>query len=150
MAEMLRFNIDKFTFQVATDRWYSNEGVWAKWEGMHVVIGLSDYVQQRSGDVAFVELKPAGSLLNQGEEVAVIETIKVNISLPSPVSGRVVSLNPEIEKAPELINQDPYGTGWLAMISVPDFPIQAQHLLDAQTYYEKIKREAEQETRNNE
>jgi glycine cleavage system H protein len=150
MAEMLKFTIDKFTFLVASDRWYTSEGVWAKWEGMHVVIGLSDYMQQRSGDVAFVEVKPAGTLVDQGDEVAVIETIKVNISLLSPVSGRVESLNPKLEKQPEIINQDPYEEGWLAMISVPDFPIQTKHLMDAHTYYDKIKQEAEQETRNNE
>ena len=146
MAEMLRFNIDKFTFQVATDRWYSNEGVWAKWEGMHVVIGLSDYVQQRSGDVAFVELKPAGSLLNQGEEVAVIETIKVNIAFTSPVSGKVVEVNPAMAEAPEAINQDPFGDGWLAVIKAADWTADCTRLYDAQVYFAHMKVEAEEES----
>ena len=147
MVEFLEFTVDKFTFRVATDRWYHEAGIWAKWEGLHVQIGLSDYLQQRSGDVAFAEIKPAGTLLSQGEEVAVIETIKVNISLPSPVAGRVIAINQAMSAAPEIINQDPYGDGWIAIIQVLDFPSQMKGLLDAPRYYEKIKREAEQETK---
>ncbi len=147
MAEFLVFTVDKFTFRVATDRWYHETGIWAKWEGLHVQIGLSDYLQQRSGDIAFAEIKPAGTLLCQGEDVAVIETIKVNISLPSPVSGRVMAVNQAMSLTPDIINQDPYGDGWIAIIQVLDVPVEMKRLLDAQTYYEKIMREAEQETK---
>ncbi len=84
-------------------------------------IGLSDFLQQRSGDVAFAEVKPVGTALNFGDEVAVIETIKVNISLASPVSGKIVEVNPAMETAPEAINQDPYGAGWLAVIEATDW-----------------------------
>jgi glycine cleavage system H protein len=145
MPEYLEFMVDKFTFRVATDRYYNDTGVWAKWEGLHVSIGISDYLQQRSGDVAFAEVQPEGTKVSYDEDVATLETIKVNISLPSPVSGRVISVNPKMMTEPEIINQDPYGDGWLAIISVMDFPIQMKQLLDAQSYYEKIKLEAEQE-----
>ena len=87
MPDFLELAIDKFIFRVATDRFYSPEGVWAKPEGSSIRIGLSDFLQQRSGDVAFAEVKPTGTELAFGDEVAVIETIKVNISLGSPVSG---------------------------------------------------------------
>ncbi len=147
MAEMLEFTVDKFTFQVATDRYYNNAGVWAKWQGLNVEIGISDYLQKRSGDVAFAEIKPIGAVVNQDEELAVIETIKVNISLPSPVSGKLIFINEEMLTTPELINQDPYGRGWIAIIQVEDFPSQMKRLLDAHTYYQKIKEEAEQESR---
>ena len=63
MIEFLETSVDKFIFRVATDRFYSGEGVWAKEENGHVRIGLSDFVQQRSGDVAFAEIKPAGTKL---------------------------------------------------------------------------------------
>ena len=116
MTEYLETTVDKFIFKVATDRFYNGEGVWAKAEGGLVRIGLSDFLQQRSGDVAFAEVKPAGTQLAVGDEVAVIETIKVNISLASPVSGKIVEVNPAMETAPEAINQDPYGAGWLAVI----------------------------------
>lgn len=145
MTEFLEFTVDKFTFRVATDCWYHEAGIWVKFEGLNVQIGLSDYLQQRSGDVAFAEIKPEGTLLSQDEEVAVIETIKVNISLPSPVTGRVIAVNQAMSMTPEIINQDPYGDGWIAIIQVLDVPTEMKQLLDSQTYYEKIKREAEQE-----
>lgn len=149
MSNYLELKVDKFTFQVATDRFYHSAGVWAKWEGEHVVVGISDYLQKRSGDVAFAEVKPTGTLVSQDEEVAVIETIKVNISLPSPLSGKIMSINQGLATTPEIINQDPYGSGWLATIQVLDFTGQVERLLDGQAYYEKIKQELDQEARNN-
>ena len=101
MPEFLQTTVDKFIFKVAADRFYNAEGVWALPEGTLVRIGLSDFLQQRSGDVAFAEVKPAGTQLAVGDEVAVIETIKVNIALSSPVSGRIVEVNPQMELAPE-------------------------------------------------
>src|SRR5512142_496526 len=116
MREFLELKVDKFSFKVATDRLYSPEGVWARAEGNRVRIGLSDYLQQRSGDIAFVEVKAPGKTLAAGDEMATIETIKVNIAISSPLSGTVVRLNPQVESAPEIINQDPYGAGWLCEI----------------------------------
>ncbi len=146
MPELLELKVGKFTFRVATDRWYSEEGIWAKWEGLNVEIGTSDYLQQRSGDVAFAEIKPVGTALKVGDELAVIETIKVNLSLPSPVAGEVIFVNDAMLAAPEIINQDPYGQGWIAIIKVQDFSSQLKQLMDGQAYYQKIKREAEQES----
>ena len=145
MPKYLEITVDKFTFKVATDRYYSGEGVWAKPEGNHVRIGLSDYVQQRSGDVAFAEVKPQGTGVNFDEEVAVIETIKVNLSLGSPVTGTVIEVNPAMETAPEVINQDPYETGWLAVIEATDWDAGQRRLMDPNAYFARIKVEAEQE-----
>jgi len=147
MPEYLETMVDKFTFKVATDRLYSQEGIWAKTEGKLVRVGLSDFVQQRSGDVAFAEVKPAGAAVAFGDEVAVIETIKVNISLGSPVTGRVIEVNPNMATAPEVINQDPYEAGWLAVIEAADWEADRLRLLDPQVYFEKMKREAEQEVK---
>jgi glycine cleavage system H protein len=91
MTEFLETTIDKFIFKVAMDRFYSSEGLWAQAEGNRICIGLSDFLQQRSGDVAFAEVKPLETGVVVGEEVASIETIKVTISLSSPVAGRVVA-----------------------------------------------------------
>src|SRR5512136_688366 len=107
MSDFLETTVDKFTFKVATDRFYNSEGVWVKEENGHIRIGLSDFVQQRSGDVAFAEIKPVGTVLAVGEEVAVIETIKVNIAFTAPVNGKIVEVNPAMNDAPEVINQDP-------------------------------------------
>jgi glycine cleavage system H protein len=147
MTEFLKFQVDKFTFSVATDRFYNREGVWAKPEGARVRIGLSDFLQQRSGDVAFAEIKPIGTTIKLGDEVAVIETIKVNISLTSPVSGKVIEINPAMEMAPEAINQDPYGAGWLAIIETSGWEIDRTQLLDPQAYFKQMKVEAEQEVK---
>ena len=157
MTEFLETTVDKFIFRVATDRYYSGEGVWAQAEvsplplgegpGVRVRIGLSDYLQQRSGDVAFVEVKPEGAALAFDDEVVVIETIKADVSLASPVAGKVVEINPAMETAPEVINQDPYGEGWLAVIEANDWEADRARLLDAQAYFLLMKQEAEEEAK---
>ena len=145
MSEFLETTVDKFIFRVATDRYYSQEGLWAKAEGDRVRIGLSDFVQQRSGDVAFAEVKPPGTQLAFGDEVAVIETIKVDIAFSSPVSGKVVEVNPAMEAAPEAINQDPYGAGWLAIIAASDWEADPSKLLDPEAYLARMESEAQDE-----
>ena len=147
MPDYLETTVDKFTFKVATDRNYSLEGVWAKADGTYVRLGLSDFVQQRSGDVAFADVRPVGTILDVGDELASIETIKVNISYSSPLDGRIVEVNPAMSDSPEFINQDPYGAGWLAVIEVVDLDAQKLKLLPAQAYLEIINRLAEEEVR---
>jgi len=148
MPEYLEITVDKFTFRVAIDRAYSAEGVWAKAEGSRVRVGLSDFVQQRSGDAAFAEVKPVGTVLSAGDEFAEIETIKVNISLVSPVSGSIVEVNPTLASSPEAINQAPYGEGWLALIDCPDWEADRARLLDPWVYFDLMKGQAEEETRS--
>jgi glycine cleavage system H protein len=145
MPDYLELRVDKFIFKVMIDRLYSKEGLWVMQENQHIRIGISDYLQQRSGDVAFIEIQPVGTSLNLGDEIAVIETIKVNISLTSPVEGKVIEVNPAMETSPDSINQDPYGTGWMVIIDVSGSEPSLQHLLDARAYYAHIKLEAEQE-----
>jgi glycine cleavage system H protein len=147
MTDHLEARVDKFTFKVAMDRLYNPEGVWAKEENWRIRMGLSDFVQQRSGDVAFAEVKPVGTILVAGEELATIETIKVNITYPSPVNGKVIEVNPEMSIAPEAINQDPYGAGWLAVMDVLDWDTQRARLLSPQEYFEIMKGQAEKEAR---
>jgi glycine cleavage system H protein len=149
MSDNLEITIDKFTFRIAPDRWYTREGVWVfprpQGEGSGVRVGLSDFLQQRSGDIAFAEIKPIGTPLAAGDEVASIETIKVNVALSSPVNGEVIEVNAALETAPEAINQDPYGVGWLAVIAPTDWDADRSQLLDAAAYFEVVKREAEEE-----
>ena len=147
MPEFLETTVDKFTFKVASDRSYTNEGVWVKEDNGKVRIGLSDFVQQRSGDVAFADVKPEGKVLAAGDELAVIETIKVNITYSSPVNGKIVEVNPAMSDAPEAINQDPYGMGWLAVMEVADWEAQRAKLLDPQAYFKIMKGQAEEEAK---
>jgi glycine cleavage system H protein len=148
VSEYLKYTLDKFTFQVATDRYYNAEGVWAKEENGQITVGLSDFLQQRSGDIAFADVAESATELRIGDEVASIETIKVDISLPSPVSGTVIETNPGMEMEPEVINEDPYGDGWLAIIKAADWLADQAQLLNPQAYFEHMVAEAEEEAKN--
>ncbi|MFI5379574.1 MAG: glycine cleavage system protein H [Tepidisphaerales bacterium] len=149
MPEYLQTTIDKLTFRVATDRLYAGDGVWAFWiqaeDKNHVRVGLSDFLQQRSGDLAFVSVKPPGTVLAAGDELAELETVKVNVSLISPVGGKVVEINRALELTPEIVNQDPYGKGWLAVIEVGNWENDRARLLDPQAYFSLMRQQAEQE-----
>jgi glycine cleavage system H protein len=155
MPDFLEVTVDKFTFKVAADRLYTPAGVWAFAEGLaeglaeenRIRIGLSDFQQQRSGDVAFAEVQPVGTLLAFDDEAAVVETIKVNISLGSPAAGKVVEANPAMSDAPDVINQDPYGEGWIAVIEAVDWKSDQARLLSPQAYFNHIKALADQETK---
>ena len=151
MPEFLEVTVDKFKFKVATDRWYTREGVWALVTDNQARLGLSDFLQQRSGDIAFAEVKPIGTRLAAGDEFATIETIKVNVALSSPLSGQVIEVNPAMETMPEAINQDPYGAGWLAVLTVSDWDgdrkADGSRLLDPEAYFAVMKTEAEEEAK---
>jgi glycine cleavage system H protein len=142
---MLKVTIDKFTFVIPRALAYSETGVWVKREGSRARLGLSDFAQQHSGDVAFARVKPVGTDLESGEEFADIETVKVNASFPSPVKGTIVEINPSLEEAAELINQDPYGKGWLAVVELADGESDRTQLLDADAYSALVKDQAEAE-----
>jgi glycine cleavage system H protein len=148
MTDFLETMVDKFIFKVATDRLYSTEGLWLKPEGNRVRIGVSDFFQQHNGDVAFAEIKAVGKEVNAGSEVATIETMKVNVELPSPISGKVVEVNPVLTTAPEAINQDPFGTGWLALIEANNWNAEKTHLLEPQAYFKNMKEDAEREVKS--
>lgn len=148
MSEFLETMVDKFIFKVVTDRLYSYEGLWLKPEGYRIRIGVSDFFQQHNGDVAFAEIKAVGKEVSAGSEVATIETMKVNVELPSPITGKVVEVNPVLTTAPEVINQDPYGNGWLAVIEASDWNSEKTHLLEPKAYFEKMKADAEREVKS--
>jgi glycine cleavage system H protein len=147
MPDYLETTVDKFIFKVATDRLYTAEGVWALAEGDRIRVGVTDFLQQLNGDVAFAVVKPAGTAVATGDEVAAIETIKANVEVPSPVGGAIADVNPAMELSPEVINQDPYGEGWLAVIEAPDWPKDRDTLLDPQAYFELMKGQAEEEAK---
>jgi glycine cleavage system H protein len=145
VPEFLETTIDKFIFRVAADCLYSADGVWARPEGNRVRVGLTDFVQQRGGDAAFVHVKPVGTKLAGGDEFAELETIKVNQSLFTPLAGTIVEINASLDLTPELINQDPYGRGWLAAIEAADWQSASAKLLDPHAYLAAIRSQAEEE-----
>jgi glycine cleavage system H protein len=147
MPPFFEITIDKFTFRVDPTCFFNGEGVWVRIEVERARLGLSDFLQQHSGDIAFVEVNPEGTSLAFGDEFSSIETIKVDIAVTSPVSGKVVRVNPLLKTAPEIINQDPFGEGWLCEVEWSDWPADRPRLLDAAAYFEKMKREAAEEVK---
>lgn len=145
MTDFLETTVDKFIFKVATDRRYSVEGVWLLEEGGRVRLGVTDYQQQLAGDMAFVHPRPVGTPLAAGDEFAELETIKANVSLRMPIAGQIVELNAALGLAPENVNQDPYGKGWLAVIEPADWPAQRGTLLDAAAYQSVMRAQAAEE-----
>ena len=149
MPGFLETTVDQFTFRVATDRLYSSDGLWVLWilpqGGNRIRIGLTDFLQQHSGDIAFVTVKPPGTTLRVGDDFAEIETIKVNLILPSPVSGTLVAANEALQLTPELVNQSPYDTGWLAEVEAADWEAERAALLDPEAYFAVMQSQVEQE-----
>ncbi len=149
MAELLEIAADKFTFRVAADRLYSPEGVWVRPEPpARVRVGLTDFMQQHSGDVAFLSVKPAGTRLETGDEFVELETVKVNLGVQVPLAGTVVEVNAALELTPEVVNEDPYGKGWLAVIEPAGWERDRAKLLDASAYLELVRSRVEQELKN--
>ena len=143
--EILKVTVDKFTFLVPKGLLYSDAGVWMKLEGNRVRLGLSDFAQQQNGDLAFASIKPVGTVLESGDAFAEIETVKVDVSIPSPLRGTIVELNPSLAGAPELINQDPYGQGWMAVVEPTDWDSDRARLLAPQAYLDLVKNQADAE-----
>jgi glycine cleavage system H protein len=148
MSEYLEYMLDKFTFKVATDRFYSPEGMWAKADGNQITVGVSDFFQQHNGDVAFAEVREVGTAVSTNDGFADIESIKVDIELVSPVNGTIVAVNEKLELEAEVINQDPYGDGWLAIIEASDWATDQANLMSPETYFEHMKALAQAEAGN--
>ena len=147
MPDFLETSVDKFIFKVATDRTYTPEGIWVLEEehGARVRLGISDYQQQLNGDMAFVHLKPVGTFLDRGVEFAEIETIKATTSFLSPVAGKIVEINRSLDLSPELVNQDPYGQGWLVVIEVTNLQVDRTIVLEADAYLAAMRSQAAKE-----
>jgi glycine cleavage system H protein len=105
---------------VPQDLRYSEEHEWARQEDDQVRIGITDYAQHQLGDVVYVELPRPGDSFGQMEAFGVIESVKAASDLYAPVACSVVEVNSELEDAPELVNDDPYGDGWMILVEADD------------------------------
>lgn len=121
---------------------YMESHEWAKSEGDVVIVGVSDYAQQQIQDVVYVELPEIGQELEQKKEFAVIESVKAAFDIYAPASGEVVEINKELEDAPECINEDPYGAGWIVKI-LPSDPSELKNLMSVEEYRANLEAEAE-------
>ena len=115
---------------------YTTEHEWARVEGDRVIVGITDYAQDQLGDVVFVSLPEPGSKVAAGASFGEVESTKSVSDLYSPVAGTVAERNDALESEPELINQDPYGRGWLISIEAPDADLGG--LLDSAAYRQHV------------
>ncbi|HOJ79164.1 MAG TPA: glycine cleavage system protein GcvH [Bacillota bacterium] len=116
---------------------YTTEHVWLKIEDDRVVIGITDYAQKELGDVVFVDLPAVGERFTAGDAMITIESVKAVSEINIPISGEIMETNDDLEHSPELINQDPYRKGWIAVIE-PSDPNELKGLLTAKAYSNHI------------
>jgi glycine cleavage system H protein len=112
---------------------YSKEHEWVRVEESHATIGITSFAADELGDIVFVELPEVGSSLTQFGTFGVVESVKAVSDLFSPVSGTVTQVNDALRDAPELLNSDPFGAGWIARVELAD-PSELDGLMDADAY----------------
>lgn len=112
---------------------YTKDHEWIRIEGGHATIGITEFAQSELGDVVYVEVDTLGKELEAGSVFGTVEAVKTVSDLLLPVSGTINELNPQLDSRPELVNQDPYGEGWMVKITLKD-PATIDHLLDAHAY----------------
>ena len=118
---------------IPEDIQYTEEHEWILVEDDIAIVGITDYAQGELGDVVFVELPQAGDLVQQLEPFGTIEAVKTVADLFAPLSGEVVEVNTLLEDSPHLINEDPYGEGWIIKIKMSD-QVELENLLTAEDY----------------
>ena len=99
---------------------YTNDHEWVRVEGDAAIVGISDYAQEQLGDVVFVELPDVGVSFKQNDYAAVVESVKAASEIYAPISGEIHSVNGDLADAPETLNSDPTGNGWMFKISISD------------------------------
>ncbi len=112
---------------------YHQEHEWIRLEGKQATVGISNFAQEALGDIVFVELPKVGVTVTAGEQVGEVESTKATSSIYTPVSGSILRVNTELKDHPEVINSDPYGGGWIAVIELSD-PAQVDSLMTAAQY----------------
>lgn len=125
---------------VREDLLYHKEHEWVRAEGTRAKVGISDFAQESLGDIVFLEMPKEGTKVGQGEEITEIESTKTTSILYAPIGGEIVAVNRELEERPELINDDPYGEGWIVEIEM-DKPKMLDPLMTASQYEAFLKNE---------
>lgn len=123
--------------QIPNSLKYSKEHEWVRIEENKVVVGISDYAQSQLGDIVFVELPAVGASVVSGKRFSVVESVKAVSDIYAPISGKVLKVNDALNDAPEKVNQDPYGDGWIAVIELAD-KSQLADLMDDTAYAAQV------------
>ena len=118
---------------IPSNLYYTKEHEWIRVEGNEAFVGITDYAQSELGEIVFVDINTEGETLGQGEVFGSVEAVKTVSDLNMPVEGEVLEINEAINDQPELVNNDPYGQGWMIKISVANAD-DLNNLLDAAGY----------------
>ncbi len=119
--------------QVPRDLLYNRDHYWVRLENGVASFGVTDHAQNELGDVVFMKLPEVGEEYHESDEIGEIESVKTHTEIFAPLSGEVVEVNDSLETSPDLINQDPYGSGWIASLKLTD-PSEADDLITAEDY----------------
>ncbi len=119
--------------KIPDDLRYSSDHEWARLEGDRVRVGITDYAQDALGDVVFVQVPEVGAVVSAGESISEVESTKSVSDIYAPVAGTVVEVNVDLSDAPQRLNEDPYGDGWIFVVE-PSDPGQVDALLGANEY----------------
>ena len=123
---------------IPSDLRYAESHEWVSQEEEGVVkVGVSDHAQEQLGDLVFVELPEEGATFGRGDACSVVESVKAASDIYCPVSGEVVVVNEALADTPEIVNNDPYGDGWLFSVKLDD-PSELEDLMDAEAYKEHL------------
>jgi glycine cleavage system H protein len=112
---------------------YTSDHEWVKIEGDIATVGITDFAQRELGDIVFVDISTVGKEMSAGSVFGTVEAVKTVSDLFLPISGTILEINPSLESAPEAVNTDPYGNGWMVKIKISN-PDQQSELLDAEKY----------------
>ncbi len=112
---------------------YSKDHEWVRVEGDVAVVGITDFAQDQLGDIVFVDIQTEGETLNQDEVFGAIEAVKTVADAMMPVSGEIIEVNTGLEDAPQNVNSDPYGEGWMIKVKMSN-PAEVDGLMDAEAY----------------
>ncbi|MBI3952100.1 MAG: glycine cleavage system protein GcvH [Acidobacteria bacterium] len=129
--------------EIPEDCLYSKEHEWVRIERTTGIVGITDYAQSSLGDVVYVELPSVGDTFEAGEVFGNVESVKAVSELYMPTGGEVTEVNEKLADAPELVNQDPYGDGWMIKVAVND-PEETSHLMSAVEYEAYAKEESQE------
>ena len=117
------------------DLYYTDDHEWLRLDDGTATVGITDFAQSELGDIVFVEMEPEGTTLGQDDVFGTVEAVKTVSELYMPVSGTITAVNDELELSPEVVNDDPYGDGWMVEIELED-ESELEDLMDADAYAE--------------
>ncbi len=143
--EFLEVTRDKFTFRVKTSYLYHADECWVKNDSGLVTVGITDFFQRTVGDMIYIDLLEIGTKVALCDEAGMIETIKVNVTVISPVSGTIKEVNEGLKDNPQSVNIDPYGAGWLYKIAPDNWEADQKGLLEARAYFSKMEEKIQSE-----